>query len=75
MKNVMRKALLALLLASSALIAGCDANVGVGLNVNTDGEDLFPGSTSLRNETGKEIDRAALLDQLLGKFEEDIARL
>ena len=33
MKNAMRKSLLVLLLASSALIAGCNANVGVGLNV------------------------------------------
>jgi predicted small secreted protein len=33
MKNGIRKSLLVLLLASSALIAGCNANVGVGLNV------------------------------------------
>ena len=33
MKNGLRKALLVLLLASSALIAGCDANVGVGVSV------------------------------------------
>ena len=29
----MKKALLVLVLASSALIAGCSGNVGVGLNV------------------------------------------
>ena len=33
MKNRMRKSLLVLLLASSALIAGCNANVGVGMSV------------------------------------------
>ena len=33
MKNAMRKSLLVLLLASSALIAGCNANVGVGVSV------------------------------------------
>lgn len=33
MKNGMRKSLLVLLLASSALIAGCNANVGVGVSV------------------------------------------
>ncbi len=33
MKNAMRKFLLVMLLASSALIAGCNANVGVGVSV------------------------------------------
>ena len=33
MKNAIRKSMLVLLLASSALIAGCDANVGVGVSV------------------------------------------
>jgi predicted small secreted protein len=33
MKNGIRKSLLVLLLASSALIAGCNANVGVGVSV------------------------------------------
>jgi predicted small secreted protein len=33
MKNGIRKSLLVLLLASSALIAGCNANVGVGMSV------------------------------------------
>ena len=33
MKTGMRKSLFVLLLASSALIAGCNGNVGVGLSV------------------------------------------
>jgi predicted small secreted protein len=33
MGKAMKKALLVMLLASSALIAGCSGNVGVGLNV------------------------------------------
>jgi hypothetical protein len=33
MKNGMKKILLVMLLASSAMIAGCGGNVGVGLNV------------------------------------------
>jgi predicted small secreted protein len=33
MKNAMRRCLLVVLLASSALIAGCNANVGVGMSV------------------------------------------
>ena len=33
MKNGIRKSLLVVLLASSALIAGCNANVGVGVSV------------------------------------------
>jgi predicted small secreted protein len=33
MKNGMKKILLVMLLASSAIIAGCSGNVGVGLNV------------------------------------------
>jgi predicted small secreted protein len=32
-KNGIRKSLLVLLLASSAFIAGCNANVGVGVSV------------------------------------------
>lgn len=33
MKNRLKKGLLVMLLASSTLIAGCNGNVGVGLNV------------------------------------------
>ncbi len=33
MKTNIRKALFVLVLAGSALVAGCNANVGVGLNV------------------------------------------
>jgi predicted small secreted protein len=33
MKTNIRKALFVLVLAASALVAGCGANVGVGLNV------------------------------------------
>jgi predicted small secreted protein len=33
MKNAMKKILFVMLLASSALIAGCNGNVGIGLNV------------------------------------------
>jgi predicted small secreted protein len=33
MKNGMKKILFVMLLASSAMIAGCSGNVGIGLNV------------------------------------------
>jgi BirA family biotin operon repressor/biotin-[acetyl-CoA-carboxylase] ligase len=49
--------------------------VGIGLNVNTCGNELFPGATSLKEETGKETDRAVLLRQILERLAEDVRNL
>ncbi len=46
--------------------------IGIGLNVNAEGEELFAGSTSIKAETGKSIDRDLLLDQLLRELKSDI---
>lgn len=49
---------------------------GVGVNVNHSGPEDFPEeirqtATSLRIESGRRIDRAALLEQILARFEAD----
>ena len=49
--------------------------VGIGLNVNASGPGLFPGSTSIREETGTETDRTTLLDHLLVQIEIDFGTL
>lgn len=48
--------------------------VGIGLNVNAARKELFPGSTSICEETGKLIDRQILLDQILDRFNQDLDR-
>ena len=48
--------------------------VGIGLNVNASGKELFEGSTSIQEETGNETDKRVLLDQLLGQIAPDIQR-
>ena len=49
--------------------------LGIGINVNTTVKDLPPGSTSLREITGKEISRVALTQTLLVELEKDLKRL
>lgn len=54
------------------------AVVGVGINANVPGHALHrlaPRATSIRAETGREVDRAALLAALLAGVEERTARL
>jgi BirA family biotin operon repressor/biotin-[acetyl-CoA-carboxylase] ligase len=48
---------------------------GIGLNVNASGEELFPGATSLKEETGREADRTVLLSQILEHLAEDVRNL
>ena len=50
--------------------------VGAGINVNNGGpeefeEEIRASATSLRIETGRQIDRAGLLDKVLVRFEEN----
>lgn len=46
--------------------------VGIGLNVNSSAKDLFPGATSVREETGKRQTRLPLLEALLTQLEKDL---
>ncbi|MBL8001334.1 MAG: biotin--[acetyl-CoA-carboxylase] ligase [Flavobacteriales bacterium] len=43
--------------------------VGIGLNVNSSELHAAPGATSLRNEVGHALDRLALLEDLLARFD------
>ncbi|MBF0620245.1 MAG: biotin--[acetyl-CoA-carboxylase] ligase [Candidatus Omnitrophica bacterium] len=45
------------------------AVVGIGLNVNTPAGQLIPEAASLKGETGKNISRAAVLQEILRTFE------
>ena len=47
--------------------------VGIGLNVNSLGKELFTGATSVRKETGKRQARAPLLETLLDQLGKDLA--
>ncbi|HOU15352.1 MAG TPA: biotin--[acetyl-CoA-carboxylase] ligase [Anaerolineae bacterium] len=52
--------------------------VGIGLNVNVPAEllpDLAPNATSLLAETGRSVERVALLDVFLGRVEAYLAAL
>jgi BirA family biotin operon repressor/biotin-[acetyl-CoA-carboxylase] ligase len=49
--------------------------IGIGLNVNASGPELFPGSTSIREETGQETDRSELLNQILFQLAKDMEGL
>lgn len=46
--------------------------VGIGLNVNSSVKDLFPGATSVLEETGKRQARGQLLEALLAQLEKDL---
>jgi BirA family transcriptional regulator, biotin operon repressor / biotin---[acetyl-CoA-carboxylase] ligase len=43
--------------------------IGIGLNVNNDKKTLLPQATSLKQEQGQEINRVALLQELLRRIE------
>ena len=49
--------------------------LGIGLNVNSKAKELPPGSTSLREITGKEVSRVAFARELLKELEKDMLRL
>lgn len=49
--------------------------LGIGLNVNTRSKDLLPDATSLREITGADISRVALLQVILKELEKDLVRL
>ncbi|MBI4115301.1 MAG: biotin--[acetyl-CoA-carboxylase] ligase [Candidatus Omnitrophica bacterium] len=46
--------------------------IGIGLNVNTKGEEVFPGATSIYEEYGKRVSREALLKELLQQIAKDL---
>lgn len=54
------------------LIDFCVLGIGIDANVDTDlfPEEIRESSTSLKSETGHEIDRAEFVRRLLGQFEE-----
>lgn len=47
------------------------AVVGIGVNVNATGKDLFKGATSLKNELGKTIQRPRLIREILKALEDE----
>ena len=49
--------------------------LGIGINVNMSSKDLPPGSTSLREITGKNISRIRLAQTLLKELEKDMKRV
>jgi BirA family biotin operon repressor/biotin-[acetyl-CoA-carboxylase] ligase len=46
--------------------------IGIGLNVNASPEELVPGATSIREETGRKQARQALLGALLRQLARDL---
>lgn len=46
--------------------------IGIGLNVNSTPEELVPGATSVREETGRTHYRRALLKDLLRRLQSDL---
>ncbi len=48
---------------------------GVGLNVNAAGKELYPGSTSLCEVTGRRINRSRLLSRLLEAIRNELPKL
>ncbi len=51
------------------------AVVGVGLNVNATGQDLYPSSTSIQELNGICVNLDELLNQILKQFATDIGKL
>ena len=46
--------------------------IGIGVNVNAAKEELVPGATSLREETGQKHSKASLLRDILAQLKKDL---
>lgn len=49
--------------------------IGIGINVNVQSDELFPGATSLREETGRKQSKERLLRALLKQIRKDLIQL